>query len=88
MKDSQVLKRLETFKAVEIFYEALVTDISNINEVDERNYKHAKMRFHEEWEKAVQLSNFYDLRSDGVIDKLEENRNADIDYFNGDRRYF
>lgn len=88
LKDSQVLKRLETFKAVEIFYEALVTDISNINEVDERNYKHAKARFHEEWEKAVQLSNFYDLRKDGIIDKLEENRNADIDYFNGDRRYF
>ncbi len=88
MKDSQILKRLETFKALEIFYQALVTDISNINEVDERNYKHAKERFLEEWDKAAQLSNFYDLRKDGVIDKLEENRNADVDYFMGDRRYF
>ena len=88
MKDSQVLKRLDVFKAVEEFYSSLVTDVSNINEVDERNWKHAKQRFYDEWEKAIQLSNFYDLRTDGIIDKMEENYQADVDYFNGDTRYF
>ena len=88
MKDSQVLIRLDVFKAIEQFYSSLVTDVSNINEVDEKNWKHAKARYDAEWVKAIELSNFYDLRADGMIDKLEENYKADVDYFNGDRRYF
>jgi hypothetical protein len=35
--------------------------------------------------------NFYDLYQDspqGPTTKLEENWTADVDYFNGDRRYF
>lgn len=88
LKDDQTLIRLDVFKAVEQFYSTLVTDVSNVNEVDEKNWKHAKARYEAEWQKAVQLSNFYDLRTDGVIDKFEENMKADADYFNGDRRYF
>lgn len=88
VKTDQTLIRLDVFKAVEQFYSTLVTDVSNINEVDSANWKHAKHRFENEWVKAIELSNFYDLRSDGIIDKLEENYKADVDYFNGDRRYF
>jgi hypothetical protein len=60
-----------------------------LNEVDVGNYEFAKTRFDREWEKALQLMNFYDLYGDGTpITKLEENWTADVDYFNGDRRYF
>ena len=89
VKSDQTLIRLDCFKAIEIFYETLVTDISNINEIDKVNYEHSKMRFQNEWEKALQLMNFYDLYGDGTpITKLEENWTADTDYFNNDRRYF
>lgn len=88
VKADQTLIRLDCFKAVEEFYRTLVTDVSNINEVDKINWEHAKMRFAEEYEKATQLSNFYDLFNDGVITKLEENYQADVNYFQGDRRYF
>ena len=88
VKTDQTLIRLDCFKAIEEFYRTLVTDVSNINEVDKINWEHAKMRFYEEYEKATQLSNFYDLFNDGFITKLEENYQADVDYFQGDRRYF
>jgi hypothetical protein len=88
VKGDQTLIRLDVFKAVEQFYSSLVTDVSNVNEVDHANWKHAKRRFAEEYEKAIQLSNFYDLKQDGFIDKLEENYQADVNYFNGDQRYF
>jgi len=88
MKDDQTLIRLDVFKAVEQFYQTLVTDVSNINEVDKTNWDHAKMRYAQEYEKATQLSNFYDLYGDGTITKLEENYQADVDFFQGDRRYF
>lgn len=89
LKDDQTLIRLDVFKAVEIFYESLVTDISNINDVDKANYEHAKMRSANEWIKALQLMNFYDLYEDGApTTKLEENWTADVDYFNNDRRFF
>lgn len=88
VKTSQILQRLDTFKAVEEFYRSLVTDVSNVNEVDAKNYEFAKKRFDDEWEKAISLSNFYDLNSDGVIAKLEENMMADQHFFNGDQRYF
>jgi hypothetical protein len=88
MKSDQTLIRLDCFKAITIFYEALVTDVSNINEVDKVNYEHSLNRYTVEYEKATQLSNFYDLYEDGVITKLEENYQADVNYFQGDRRYF
>jgi len=79
---------LDCFKAIAIFYESLVTDVSNINEVDKVNYDHSIARYLTEYEKATQLSNFYDLFQDGFISKLEENYQADVDFFQGDRRYF
>lgn len=88
VKTDQTLIRLDVFKAVEQFYQSLVTDVSNVNEVDKTNWEFSKDRYAREWEKALQLSNFYDLDRDGFIQKLEENYLADADYFNGDRRYF
>lgn len=89
VKSDQTLVRLDTFKAVEVFYESLVSDMSNVNDVDKANYDHAKMRFYNEWTKALELMNFYDLYGDGTpITKLEENWTADVDYFNNDRRFF
>jgi hypothetical protein len=89
VKSDQTLVRLDVYHATLVFYETLVTDVSNLNEVDIGNYEFAKTRFDREWEKALQLMNFYDLYGDGTpITKLEENWTADVDYFNGDRRYF
>ena len=88
VKNDQTLIRLDCFKAIEEFYRTLVTDVSNINEVDKVNWEHAKERYAIEYEKATQLSNFYDLYQDGTITKLEENYQADVDFFQGDRRYF
>ena len=88
VKNDQTLVRLDCFKAIEEFYRTLVTDVSNINEVDMINWKHSQKRFETEYEKAVQLSNFYDLYLDGVVSKLEENYQTDVDFFQGDRRYF
>jgi hypothetical protein len=91
IKNDQTLIRLDTFKAVEIFYQSIVSDTSNVNEVDAANHDHARRRYEREWEKALQLMNFYDLNQNspnGPTTKLEENWTADVDYFNGDRRYF
>ena len=88
MLNDQTLIRLDCFKAITIFYQSLVTDVSNINEVDKVNYDHSLTRYLTEYEKATQLSNFYDLYGDGVITKLEENYQADVNFFQGDRRYF
>lgn len=91
IKSDQTLIRLDTFMAVKIFYESIVSDTSNINEVDRTNFDFAATRFDAEWEKALQLMNFYDLNQDapnGPTTKLEENWLSDVDYFNGDRRYF
>jgi hypothetical protein len=88
LKSSQILKRLDTFKAIEEFYRSLVTDVSNLNEVDQKNYEFAKARFDDEWRKAIELGNFYDINSDGVISKMEENMNADQNFFNRNQRYF
>jgi len=87
-KDNQVLIRLDTFKAVEQFYQSLVTDVSNVNEVDRTNYEFSKYRYENEWNKAIQLSNFYRLYNGDEITSLEENYQADPDFFTGDRRYF
>lgn len=91
IKNDQTLIRLDTFMAVKIFYESIVSDTSNINEVDQRNFDHALRRYQMEQEKAMQLMNFYDLFQNspqGPTTKLEENWTADVDYFNNDRRYF
>lgn len=88
VKTDQTLIRLDVFKAVEQFYCSLVTDVSNVNEVDKTNWEFSKQRFQNEWEKALQLSNFYDLYNDGYITKLEENYKADVNAFTSDRRYF
>ena len=91
IKNDQTLIRLDTFQAVKIFYESIVSDTSNVNSVDAANYNHALERYEKECEKELQLMNFYDLYQDapnGPTTKLEENWVADPDYFNGDRRYF
>lgn len=91
IKNDQTLIRLDTFMAIKIFYESIVSDISNINLVDKTNFEHSLLRFQMEWEKALNLMNFYNLFLDspeGPTTKLEENWVADVDYFNGDRRYF
>jgi hypothetical protein len=91
IKNDQTLIRLDTFGAILVFYQSLVTDVSNMNEVDIQNYEFAQKRCDDEWTKALQLMNFYDLYMDspqGPTTKLEENWTADVDYFNGDRRYF
>ena len=91
IKSDQTLIRLDTFKAVEIFYQSIVSDTSNVNDVDKANYDHAAYRYQNEWTKAMNLMNFYDLFQDapnGPTTKLEENWTADVDYWNSDRRYF
>jgi hypothetical protein len=91
IKNDQTLIRLDTFMAVKVFYESIVSDTSNVNDVDKVNFDHALRRYQTEWEKALQLMNFYDLNQDapnGPTTKLEENWTADVDYFNNDRRYF
>lgn len=88
IKSDQTLIRLDVFRAVVEFYSSLVTDVSNINEVDKTNYEFALERYNREWDKALQLSNFYDISRDGFVDKLEENYSADLNFMNGDRRYF
>lgn len=91
IKNDQTLIRLDTFGAILVFYESLVTDVSNMNDVDLQNYNFAKMRCESEWTKAMELMNFYDLTGlspQGPTTKLEENWTADTNYFNGDRRYF
>lgn len=87
IKSDQTLIRLDTFRAVMEFYQSLVTDVSNINEVDKTNFEFAKARYYAEVEKAMQLSNFYDLYDDGFVSKMEENYMADPDYFS-DTRFF
>lgn len=88
IKNDQTLIRLDVFRAVMEFYSTLVTDVSNVNEVDKNNFLFSQERYQREWDKALQLSNFYDIGQDGFVDKLEENYSADLNYFNGDRRYF
>jgi hypothetical protein len=91
IKNDQTLIRLDTFMAVKIFYESIVSDTSNVNSVDTANFNHAVDRFEAEWTKALELMNFYDLNNDapdGPTTKLEENWTSDPDYFTGDRRYF
>jgi hypothetical protein len=91
IKNDQTLIRLDCFGAILVFYESLVTDVSNMNEVDLQNFNFAKERAYNEWTKAGELSNWYNLFElfpEGPTTKLEENWTADPNYFNGDRRYF
>ena len=82
MKNDQTLIRLDVFGAVLVFYESLVTEVSNMPEVDLANYEFAKSRAEKEWIKALELMNFYDLYQNspnGPATKLEENWTADVD---------
>ena len=91
IKNDQTLIRLDTFGAILEFYSSLVTDVSNMNDVDKMNYDFAKTRAQAEWTKATELMNWYDLSGlspKGPTTKLEENWTADPSYFNGDRRFF
>ena len=88
VKSSQTLIQLEVYKVVEILFSSLVTDNGNVNEKDLANHKFAQQRFQDEWQKALQLSSFYDTDADGTVTKYEENYQADVNYFSGDRRYF
>jgi hypothetical protein len=88
VKVNQTLVRLEVYKAVEIFYSTVVTDNSNINEKDAANYQFARKRFEEEWEKAIQESYFYDLKQVGEIGVYQQSWLSDVNFFEGDRRYF
>ena len=88
VKVNQTLVRLEVFKACEIFYQTIVTDNSNINEKDAKNYDFSRKRFEEEWEKAIQESYYYDLKGIGEIGVYQQSWLADVNFFEGDRRYF
>jgi hypothetical protein len=88
VKANQTLIQLEVYKAIEIFYSTLVTDNSNINEKDAANHHFARKRFEEEWLKAVEESYFYDRLKTGVISVFQQNFTADVNLFEGDRRYF
>lgn len=88
IKQNQTLIQLEVYKAVEIFYSTLVTDNSNINEKDAANLNFARKRFEEEWEKAKQESYFYDMKNIGFVGTYQQDWLADVNVFEGDRRYF
>jgi len=89
VKANQTLIQLECYKAVEIFYSTLVTDNSNINEKDAQNLQFSRKRFEEEWEKAIQESYYYDLLNNGTtIGTYQQNWMGDVNFFEGDRRYF
>jgi len=88
VKVNQSLVQLEVYKAVEIFYSTLVTDNSNINEKDKANLNFARKRFEEEWEKCIEESYFYDRLKTGTIGVYNQNFTADVNFFEGDRRYF
>lgn len=88
VKTNQTLIQLEVYKSIEIFYSTLVTDNSNINDKDKANHHFARQRFEEEWLKAVEESYFYDRLKTGVIGVYQQNFTADVNLFEGDRRYF
>lgn len=82
------LKRLHVFKALELFYSTLVTDVSNINDVDKTNHDYSIARYTDEWLRALQISNFYDIDLDGEIDMAEQNMDSNAAFYNSDRRYY
>jgi len=88
VKVNQTLQQLEVFKAVEMFYMTLITDNSTINEKDAANLNYARKRFELEWQKAIQESYFYNLRGFNEIGIYQQSWLADVNFFEGDRRYF
>jgi hypothetical protein len=88
VKVNQRLIQLECYKAVEIFYSTLITDNANKNEKDAANLNFARKRFEEEWAKTDQESSFYDIRNQGFIGTYQQDWLADVNFFEGDRRYF
>lgn len=89
IKQGQPLIELEIFKASELFYSTIVTDVANVNEKDAANYDFASKRFNDAWTKATMESAFYDVDTDTTIDSTEtESEDIDPAYYDGDRRYF
>jgi hypothetical protein len=88
VKTNQWMIELETYLVVAKFYETLVNDNANINEKDKFNWEIARERFQSRWNDCMQASHFYDVNSDGMISKIEENNDMDINYYSEDRRYF
>ena len=88
VKTNQTLIELETFKLVENFYAAQVSDNANINLKDKYNYDTARDRYLDKWSECMEAMHFYDVNQDGVISKIEENSDIDPNYYSSDRRYF
>jgi hypothetical protein len=88
IKTHQTLMELEACKVIDRFYQALVNDNANINEKDKFNYEIAARRTEVKWSDLNEQMTFYDVNNDGLISKLEENNDFDIDYYLEDRRYF
>jgi hypothetical protein len=88
VKTNQWMIEVETYKVIEKFYESIITDNANINEKDQYNYKVANERFQNKWNDIMQAQHFYDVNGDGVISKIEESNDMDVNYYAEDRRYF
>lgn len=88
VKSNQWLVELETFKVIERFYESIINDNANINEKDKYNHEIAAQRFQDKWNDIMQAQHFYDVNNDGIISKIEESNDMDINYYSEDRRYF
>jgi hypothetical protein len=88
LHDNITIIRLHCFRAIELFYSTVVSDISNVNEVDRENLLHTIRRSRDEWERALQLNNFYDVDLNGIIDKQESGLQDPAAFINRDRRYF
>lgn len=89
IKTDQTLIRLDTFKAIEIFYESIVSDVSNVNDVDKANYDHSQNRYNREWQKAMQLVNFYKVPNhNNSSQQPAENYTVNQTFWHNDRRYF
>lgn len=88
VKTNQWLIELECFLVLSKFYETVVADNANINEKDKFNWETARERFQSRWTDCMQASHFYDVNNDGLISKIEENNDTDINFYSDDRRYF
>lgn len=88
VRTNQWLIELETYLVIYRFYESIVSDNANINEKDKFNFETAKERFQNRWTDVMEAQHFYDVNQDGLISKIEENNDIDINYYGSDRRYF
>lgn len=86
-RENETIRRLEVLKAVELFYETIVTDPAAINEVDKSNHAYSQLRYEREWNRAVHLGNFYDFDGDGTIEDHERPQN-ERDSFGQNQRWY